>query len=144
MHPPPTKLFNLSAANSSADLATMACHRAVATTAGSTPNILISFDGLAELLHGPTTKTPGRAPTVPAACVATDHSYIPTMSLAAFCEHYTIPEQLKEKLIKLGVQGLQALCWIKDKDLQGEGGLLLGELGMLQDAKQWWKKFSEW
>ena len=48
------------------------------------------------------------------------------MSLAAFCERYTVPDQLKEKLIKLGVQGPQALCWIKDEELRGEGGLLLG------------------
>lgn len=117
MHPPPTKLFNPTAANSSADLATMACRRAAATTASSAPNISISFDGLTELLHGPTNKTPGPAPTAAAAHVATDYSDIPAMSLAAFCEHYTVPDQLKEKLIKLSVQGPQALCWIKDEEL---------------------------
>ena len=66
------------------------------------------------------------------------------MSLAAFCEHYMVSDQLKEKLIKLSVQGPQALCWIKDEELQGEGGLLLGELETLQDAEQRWKKFSAW
>ena len=144
MHPPPTKLFNLTAANSSADLTRMARHRAAATTACSTPNISISFDGLTELLCGPTNKTPGPAPTMPAVHVATDYSDIPAMSLAAFCEHYMVLDQLKEKLIKLSIQGPQALCWIKDEELQGEGGLLLGELGTLRDAEQRWKKFSEW
>lgn len=66
------------------------------------------------------------------------------MSLTACCECYEVTEQLKVKPIKLSVQGPQALCWIKDEDLCGEGGLLLGELGMLQDAEQQWKKFSEW
>ena len=66
------------------------------------------------------------------------------MTLTAFCERYAVPEQLKKKLINLGVQGPQALCWIKDEDLRGEGGLLLGELGTLRDAEQRWKKFSEW
>ena len=144
MHPPPTKLFDPTAANSSADLTTMARHQAAATTAGSAPNNSISFDSLAELLHGPTNKTPGPAPTVPAVHVAIDYSDIPAMSLAAFCERYMVPDQLKEKLIKLSVQGPQALCWIKDEELRGESGLLLGELGTLQDAEQRWKKFSEW
>ena len=144
MHPPPTKLFDLTAANSSADLTTMARCWAAATTAGSAPNISISFDSLAELLCGPTNKTPGPAPTVPAVHVATDYSDIPAMSLVAFCECYMVPDQLKEKLIKLSVQGPQALCWIKDEELRGEGDLLLGELGTLWDAEQWWKKFSEW
>jgi len=119
MHPPPTKLFNPTAANASADLATMACRRAAATT-GSAQNISISFDGLADLLRGPTNKVPvpaPAAPTAPATHVATDYSDIPPMSLMAFCERYGVPEQLKEKLIKLGVQGPQALCWINDVDL---------------------------
>ena len=144
MHPPPTKLFDLTAANTSSDLAMMACCRAAATTTSSTQNISISFDGLAELLHGPTNKNTTPAPTAPATPATTDYSKIPTMTLAAFCECYAVPEQLIKKLIDLGVQGPQALCWIKDEDLRGEGGLLLGELGTLRDAKQRWKKFSEW
>jgi len=144
MHPPPTKLFDPAAANASSDLATLARCWATATTTSSTQNISISFDSLAELLRGPTNKVPAPAPTIPAMCVATDYSDIPPMTLAAFCERYGVPEQLKAKLIKLGVEGPQALCWIKDVDLRGEGGLLLGELGTLQDAEQQWKKFSEW
>ena len=144
MHPPPTKLFDPTAANAGSDLAMMARHRAAATTTSSTQNISISFDGLAELLRGPTNKITTPAPTAPATPATTDYSNIPAMTLAAFCERYAVPEQLKKKLIDLGVQGPQALCWIKDEDLRGEGGLLLGELGTLRDAEQRWKKFSEW
>ena len=144
MHPPPTKLFDPTAANAGSDLATMARCRAAATTTSSAQNISISFDGLAELLRGPTNKITTPAPTAPATPAITDYSNIPAMTLAAFCERYAVPEQLKKKLIDLGVQGPQALCWIKDEDLRGEGGLLLGELGTLRDAEQRWKKFSEW
>ena len=56
MHPPPTKLFDPTAANASSDLAMMACRRATATTTSSAQNISISFDGLAELLCGPMNK----------------------------------------------------------------------------------------
>ena len=89
MHPPPTKLFDLTAANSSTDLATMAHHQAVATTASSASNILTSFDSLTELLCGPTNKTPGPAPTALAARVTTDYSDIPAMSPVAFYECYS-------------------------------------------------------
>ena len=144
MHPPPTKLFDPTAANAGSDLATMARRRAAATTTSSAQNISISFDGLTELLRGPTNKITTPAPTAPATPATTDYCNIPTMTLTAFCERYAVPEQLKKKLINLGVQGPQALCWIKDEDLRGEGGLLLGELGTLRDAEQRWKKFSEW
>ena len=144
MHPPLTKLFDPTAANAGSNLAMMAHHRATATTTSSTQNISITFDGLTELLHGPTNKITTPAPTAPATPATTDYSNIPPMTLTAFCERYSVPEQLKKKLINLSVQGPQALCWIKDEDLRGEGGLLLGELGTLQDAEQRWKKFSEW
>ena len=56
-----------------------------------------------------------------------------------FCYHYDISQNLRTKLISLGVQGPHGLCFLVDADLCGEGKLLLGELGELRDAEERWK-----
>jgi hypothetical protein len=66
-------------------------------------------------------------------------------NLINFYEQNGLFPALKEKLLALGVQGPHVLCWIKDDYLCGEGRVLLGELGSLCDAEQFWKNsFVRW
>ncbi len=121
--------------------------------AGNGSNVYVSFDGLAELLRGPLTAQPALVPPAPAlAAVAqppppgqkNDITQWPKMDLVTFCNQFDVPHQLQIKLDNLGVQGPHALCWMKDEDLRGKGGLMLGELGTLRDAEQRWKNFCSW
>jgi len=121
--------------------------RRAATTASQGSNVYVSFDGLAELLRGPTVAT-SREPVAPAVPVPArqpiDVSKWPKMDLATFCERFDIPGSLRDKLLGLGVQGPHVLRFIKDEDLRGEGNLLLGELGTLRDAEERWKNYCTW
>jgi hypothetical protein len=147
------KIFDSTATNSGADIATMARRRAAAAT-GATPatagsNVYVSFDGLAELLRGsqplvPSTTAPRLPVAAPSPKKPIDVTKWPKMDLATFCDQFDIPNQLQNKLVNLCIQGPHALCWIKDQDLREEGGLALGELGTLRDAEQRWKNFCTW
>ena len=66
------------------------------------------------------------------------------MDLATFCDQFEVPNQLRDKLVGLCIQGPHALSWIKDEDLRREGNLALGELGTLCYAEQRWKNFCSW
>ena len=156
-HPPNGKLFDPKTVNSNADITAMARRRAAnsgAANAGSS-NVYVSFDGLAELLRGgPVSVPPQVGPVAPLAAPfapanlqerpLNDVSKWPKIDLATFCERFDIPDQLQAKLAALCVQGPHALGWIKDEDLRGEGGLMLGELGTLRDAEQRWKRYNSW
>ena len=142
-------MFDSTAINAGTDITTMAKHRAAATnaaaptTAGS--NIYVSFDGLAELLRG-SVPPPMAAPlaAAPPQNPVNDITKWPKMDLATFCDQFEVPNQLRDKLVSLCIQGPHALCWIKDEDLRREGNLALGELGTLCDAEQRWKNFCSW
>jgi hypothetical protein len=122
----------------------MAKRRAAATTASSGSNVYVSFDGLAELLRGPSAVTP-HSPHRPAlAPAAINVSKWPKMDLATFCNRFELPDSLHNKLLCLGVQGPHVLRFLKDEDLRVEGHLLLGELGTLRDAEERWKNFCTW
>ena len=73
-----------------------------------------------------------------------DVSKWPKMDLATFCECFELPDNLHDKLHRLGVQGPHVLRFIKDEDLRAEGTLLLGELGTLHDAEECWKNLCTW
>jgi len=140
-------MFDATTPNSNADIAVMAKRRAAATTASSGSNVYVNFDGLAELLRGPSAATPRLL--APATATAAekrpnDVSKWPKMDLATFSEQFKLPACLHDKLLALGVQGPHVLRFLKDEDLRAEGKLLLGELGTLCDAEERWKNFCTW
>jgi hypothetical protein len=146
------KIFDSMATNAGADIATMAKRRAAATTAAAPTaagsNVYVSFDGLAELLRGSVPLAPLMAAPLAAAPPprnpVNDITKWPKMDLVTFCDQFEVPNQLRDKLVSLCIQGPHALCWIKDEDLRREGNLALGELGTLRDAEQRWKNFCSW
>lgn len=134
----------------------MARRRAASSAGGSagSSNVYVSFDGLAELLrggplaaqpHGPRDPLPAAPlPAVLQEQPKNDATKWPKMDLVTFCARFDVPAQLQTKLVALCVQGPHSLAWIKDEDLRGEGGLMLGELGTLRDAEQRWKHYCSW
>jgi hypothetical protein len=126
----------------------MAKRRAATSAASQGSNVYVSFDGLAELLRGPSVAAPHPpmlAPVVPRPeKLPIDISKWPKMDLVTFCERFDIPGSLRNKLFDLGVQGPHVLRFIKDEDLRAEGHLLLGELGTLRDAEERWKNYCTW
>jgi len=122
--------------------------RRTATTASQGSNIYVSFDGLAELLQGQPVVASREPVLVSAAPMPAkepiDVSKWPKMDLATFCECFELPNNLRDKLHRLGVQGPHVLHFIKDEDLCAEGTLLLGELGTLRDAEERWKNLCTW
>ena len=62
----------------------------------------------------------------------------PRISLDLFCVRYDISDNLRGKLVTLGIQGPHALRFLLDGNLCGKGKLLLGEQGELWDAEECW------
>lgn len=138
-------MFDVTTPNSNADIAAMAKRRAAASTASSGSNVYVSFDGLAEILRGPSAAVSHLPATVPAPEQRPINvSKWPKMTLVTFCDRFELPAGLHDKLLALGVQGPHVLRFIKDEDLRVEGKLLLGELGTLRDAEERWKNFCTW
>ncbi|KAF9034592.1 hypothetical protein BJ165DRAFT_1409884 [Panaeolus papilionaceus] len=150
-HPLTGKLFDPTNANSNADVSAMAVrHQGASLSSNSTTgsNVYVSFDGLADLLCGSVSGSGSNsgsgshcasslAPTAP---TTNAQAKCPKMALAKFCKVYDVPDQIHEKLALISVQGPHALSFIKDEDLcPPHGDLLVGELGMLQDAELHWK-----
>ena len=99
------KIFDLTATNATADITTMAKRHAAASTVSTGSNVYVSFDGLAEILHGPLVQ-PGMHVAIPESLkrVVNPSKWL-KMSLNDFCQEYEIPEPLHDKLQKLCVQG---------------------------------------
>lgn len=102
-HPPTGKLFDVTTANTSTDIATMARRHASSSASSGGANVYVNFDGLAEILRGsmaPPSATPipasippamptpsaspaySRSPSVP--ILAIDTSQLPKMTLDSF------------------------------------------------------------
>ena len=60
------------------------------------------------------------------------------MKLDSFCDTYDLSDAIKDKLVAIHIAGLHTLRLITDTDLQGEGGLSVGELASICDAQLRW------
>lgn len=140
--PPNSKLFDLTSISNTNDIDQLSKRRLAANTSNtntspSGSNVTFNIAGVAELVNG-------QAPSEPQAVEpASKKSLPPQISLDTFCLRYDISANLHTKLAGLGVQGPHALCFLSNADLQGEGKLLLGEVGELRDTKEHWNVGDE-
>ena len=109
-------MFNPTFVNNT-DIDSLAKHRlALSNKASSSPQVNVSFAGLAEILQ--LQKTPVAAPAAsvntpqPAANV-----FCPKMTLKNFCNKYQLSAAIETKLDALGITGPHALRFLSKDDL---------------------------
>ncbi|KAI0039326.1 hypothetical protein FA95DRAFT_1612650 [Auriscalpium vulgare] len=150
-HTPPTgPLFDLErhATNASAtNIATLANHRlrTMSGTSSSSPNINVSFAGLADVVAA--LKGPERVPLVPtnvnagsglAASTRVALALPPRLPLATFCAVYELSAGTASKLQAMDLVGPHVLCKLTNQDLQDDGMLSKAQVAEVRDAEERW------
>jgi hypothetical protein len=134
--PPNSKIFDPTFVDNS-DINSLAKRRLALNKTASTPQVNVSFTGLAEILQL-------QKPAVPAVNIPAPPTQIrlfhpgPRMTLKDFCSTYQLSAAIEVKLDSIGMTGPHALRYLTKDDLRNEGKLLVGEVAELKDAERRW------
>jgi hypothetical protein len=115
----------------STDVASLAKCRLLVSNKTSSPQINVSFAGLAEILQL-------QKPTVANTTTTPTEHFQSKMTLKDFCRLFQLSVAIKSKLDKLGVTGPHALRFLSKEDLRNDGDMLAGEVAELRDAEARW------
>jgi len=108
------KLFDITSITNNSDIDLLAKRRLASNTPNmnSSPpsNVTVNFAGLADLMHG-RNAVPNALDPIP---MHPQPRHPPRISLDLFCVRYDISDNLRGKLVTLGIQGPHALRFLVD------------------------------